>query len=244
MYLQSTKNTNVKFKEISMSIFAISDKVIAVNKAQRYMDPGVHENVELVDVKFETTANGNIYLAYYWKNEYGQEVSKTEYEVKTTGNKPFAQLNEKEKETYLSLVQSQMRRVLYVAKQFVPEEEFKGKEFNTFKEFAQFVKSKLAPNTYTGVKLRIKVTYDKNGWVTVPSYVREVTNPWIERMDRVASDKTIMAIDSTIDKTTRTTAGQVPNSKPSPFATDAIVDKRDLRPFGDTTSQTNGDLPF
>lgn len=224
-----------------MSIFAISDKVIAANKAQRYMDPGVHENVEMTDVKFETTSNGNIYLAYYWKNEYGQEASKTEYEVKTTGNKPIAQLTEKEKETYVSLVQAQMRRVVYVAKQFVPEDELKGKEFNSFKEFAQFIKSKLTPNTYTGVKLRIKVTYDKNGWATVPSYVREVTNPWIERMDRVSSEKTIMAIDSTIDKTTRTMPAQSSTNKPSPFATvDATVDKRNLSPFGDTKD----DLPF
>lgn len=225
-----------------MSIFAISDKVISVNKAQRYMDPGVHENVELVDVKFETTSNGNIYLAYYWKNEYGQEASKTEYEVKTTGNKPLAQLTEKENETYLSLVQSQMRRILYVAKQFVPEEEFKGKEFNNFKDFAQFIKMKLSPNTYTGVKLRVKITYDKNGWATVPSYIREVTNPWIERMDRVASDVTKMAIDSTIDKTTRDSTGYTSNKAASPFA----VDKRNLDAPFDTKPQAaaKDDLPF
>ena len=224
-----------------MSLYTISDKVISATKEQKFMDPGVHTNVTLIDVKAEESANGNMFLAYYWQNEQGQIVSKTEYKVNTKGNLPFARLKDEDKETYLNMVNNQMRRILYVAKQFVPEEELKDKAFANYKEFCLFVKSKLTPDKYAGIKLRLKVVYDKDGWCTVPSYVREVTAPWIERVDKVSDEDTKMCIVSGIDRTVR----ENNKSRTKPAAKSMFADDANdrLGTFEDAKIAKD-DLPF
>lgn len=197
-------------------MFEITETVLSKTKAQKFMDVGVHENVELTEIKVEISKNNTPYLAFTYTNELGQKAYKTEWETNTPKGKTLESLTEEEREIYDDLCRKQMRRVLYVAKQFVPDDQLYGKKFKDFMEFATFIKTKLSPEIRTGVKLRIKVAYDKGSWITTPNYVREVTNPWIERMDTIPAEKSKIKIDPASDKVYKDVASVV-SSKPNPL---------------------------
>jgi len=163
-------------------MYKITDSVLS-NNAPSYIGVGIHE-VELSEIVLDKSKNNKIFFAYYYTNSDGQKLSKTEWEVNLPAN--FDSLPEEKKKGYDIVMEQQMKRILKVATLYVPEDEFKDKSFNTFSDFCGFVKQKIEGKT-KGVKLRIKATYDKNGWVTTPTYTYE-SMPWIERIDQVAKE--------------------------------------------------------
>ena len=169
-------------------MYKITDSVLSSN-APSYIGVGIHE-VELVDVVLDKSKSGKTFFAYYYANEDGQRLSKTEWEVNLPAN--FDSLPEEKKRGYDAVIEQQMKRILKVATLFVSEEEFKNKSFNNFSDFCGYVKQKLEGKT-KGIKLRIKATYDKNGWVTTPTYTYD-SMPWIERVDKVPADKSKIQI--------------------------------------------------
>ena len=214
-------------------MYKITDEVL-VTKAPSYIGVGIHE-VELTDIVLDESKNGKTFFAYYYTNDKGQRLSKTEWEVNLPDN--FNSLPEAKKDAYEAVMQQQMKRILKVAKLFVPEEEFKvDKDFKTFREFCQFVKNKIGDKN-KGVKLRIKATYDKNGWVTTPSYTYDSTE-WIERIDKVPKeDSRIQMIEGRditvrpkLTNNNRSTNPLLGNSNTNSTVTDIPTSKEDL-PF-------------
>jgi hypothetical protein len=196
------------------------------------MDVGIHENVELTEIKSETSRNGNHFLAFYFENERGEKVSKTEWEVNT--DKDIEQMDSEEKERYLSKIQNQTARITTIAKQFVDKSELLF-ESNSFREFADTIKTKIGDN-FKGIQLRIKVVYDYNDWATLPSYTKF---PWIEKMEDVPTlDKSKIKILENVDKMTKS------DDKPDKV-------KKEANPFSENNSgeavvseDKKDDLPF
>ena len=195
-----------------MSIYKMTEDILVDVQGQSWMDVGIHENVELIDIVSETSQNGNPYLAFYFENEKGEKVSKTEWEVKA--DKPLEQMNPTEKEHYLLKVKNQMARVGLIARQFVDKSELLFAAMN-FKHFADTIKAKLENKT-KGVKLRIKVIFDYNDWATLPSYIK---TPWIEKMDDVPKEKSKIKIIDTLDKMVKSSVPDKLSTENNPFST-------------------------
>lgn len=195
-----------------MSIYKMTEDILVDVQGQSWMDVGIHENVELIDIVSETSQNGNPYLAFYFENEKGEKVSKTEWEVKA--DKPLEQMNSTEKEHYLSKVKNQMARVGLIARQFVDKSELLFAATN-FKHFADTIKAKLEGKT-RGVKLRIKVIFDYNDWATLPSYIK---TPWIEKMDDVPKEKSKIKIIDVLDKMVKSSVPDKLDTEDNPFST-------------------------
>ena len=230
--------------------YTITEDVITKEKSQKWLDPGVHSDLELSEHKVDVSSKGNVFFAYTYENGAGQRTTRTEWEVDEIG--PFDTLSAGLQNTIRKIseerkisipeaiaafrdskVKAQMRRILYVAKVFVPEEELAGKEFSSFKDFVTFVSNAIGTRN-KGVTLRVKLTYDRKGWVNTPDYVRENT-PWIERVDEATEEQSKIKIVDGLDKMVRPT----PSGSRAP--------KKD-NPLEETTTQTmpqaQDDLPF
>jgi len=216
-----------------MNIYRMTDEVLVDVQGQSWMDVGIHDNVELIDVVSETSKNGNHFLAFYFQNERGEKASKTEWEVKSS--KPLEQMSEDEKSAYMTKVKNQMARVSLIARQFINKEELLF-EASSFKDFADKIKQKLE-NKYKGIKLRIKIVYDYNDWATLPSYVKY---PWIEKMEDFPDPKVSkIKILDVVDKMTKSTdTPDKKNTESNPFVEESIDNS-------DTTSDvTEDESPF
>lgn len=176
-----------------MNIYKMTEDVLVEVKGQSWMDVGIHENVELVDIVSDTSSNGNHFLAFYFENEKGERASKTEWEVKA--KVPYEQMDSDERDAYISKINNQMARVSLIARQFVDKSELIF-EAPSFKLFADTIKAKLDGKT-AGIKLRIKIVFDYNDWATLPSYVKY---PWIEKMSEFPKEKSKIKILDNIDK--------------------------------------------
>jgi len=215
-------------------MYKITDSVLT-SKTPSYIGVGIHE-IELSEVVLDVSKNGKTFFAYYYTNSKGQRLSKTEWEVNVPSD--LTTITEEKRKAYEAVIQQQMKRILKVAKLFVPEDELKvDKDFEDFKAFCTFVKDKLEGKT-KGVKLRIKATYDKNGWVTTPSYTYDSTE-WIERVDKVdAADSQIQMIEGR-DITIRPRMNNNSRSK-NPLLEDSDTDSK----VTDIPTSKNDDLPF
>lgn len=180
---------------------------------RNFIDVGIHENVELYKIVAGTSDKGNDFLAFYFKNENGKELSHTEW-------KPIANTAEQEK----SKITNQMKRVKHIATKFIPGKEFVFNVEN-FKDFAEKTKA-LLENKIQGVKVRIKAVYDFNNYVSLPKYT-----PFIENMS-VPKEKSRLEISS-IDKMIRDKVSDVEVPVDNPFndATDSNENTESNLPF-------------
>jgi len=212
-------------------MYEITSEIIDKDTTQKWLDPGIHSDLELIEIKAEKSPTST-FLAYTYANTTGQKVTRTEWEVNSLPslNEMSPKLkavvenmatkegisNEKASELFVTRKRnSQMQRILKVASLFVPEVELKGNSFKSYLEFITFVKSKIG-DSHKGVKLRMKLTYDREGYVNTPDYVRK-NNPWIERMDAVSKADSVIA-ESTMDTMVRPAKkGTRPPKKESPL---------------------------
>lgn len=228
-----------------------------INKStQSYIDPGLSSGIEITEVKGEASPQGNAFMSYKYMNDAGQYIVRTEWEVrelppmsewsdkmtkmmtdyvkdkKNANGQPLT-LAEAPKHFIESKRKAQVRRILEVATLFVAEEELAGQSFETYLDFVKFVKEKIG-NSYEGVKLRVKFTYDSRGYVNTPDYVRKNT-PWIEREDLVPEDKSKIKIIAGLDKLIGTPRGSRPNqTEKSPLETAEVpapTNRDDDAPF-------------
>lgn len=167
--------------------FLVDEKIQSEARAVNFADVGIHENVELTEVKAETSPNGNNFIAFTFTTTDGKLLTKTEWEP--SGN---------DESLLLKKAQNQAKRVKHIMSKYVAEGDTKI-EYDTdnWMKYASTVKAKLTP-FIKGVKVRIKAIYDNNNYVTLPNYI-----PFIERMD--SGSKTTLEILS-IDKLTRDVA--------------------------------------
>ena len=200
-------------------------------KGQSYMPVGIHENVELTDIVVEDSKNGNPFICFYFTNEKGERVTKTEWPV--IAKTSLEEMSDAEKQAHMSKVNNQMSRICLIAGQFVDKSELIFNA-NSFKDFILRIKT-IIGTRYAGVKLRLKVVYDYNDWATLPSYVKI---PWIERMDKVTKEKSRITIVVGTDKMEKSSPDASPENKNPLFEADQMPETPTA------PSERNGDLPF
>ena len=199
-----------------------------------YLDSGIHENCELHRVEYGKSDKGNEFIAFYFKDIAGSQVSKTEWPVRMPESlanlspEAYEKDTSSEKNMYESMVTNQMARIKHICVDsgFVEEDKFEF-EANDFETFAQSI-IKLLGDSFKNKKVRIKVIYDRNNFTSLPSYTRYV---WIESME-VSKEDSKMRILS-IDKMSRTQPDQE-RDNPNPFDSSSSKSK----------SSDTDDLPF
>lgn len=157
-------------------LYSVTPDLQKKDVSNRYMGVGIHENSELVSLEYKVTEKGSEFFAFYFENELNEKLSHTEWKVSL--KKDLNEMNDKESKMYFSLVTSQIKRINAIVTTFITEEEFRLVKGNTFEEFALNTIKALG-DKYKGVKLRIKVIYDKRNFTALPSYTNY---DWIELM--------------------------------------------------------------
>ena len=142
-----------------------STKTATVNSTEftsSYMPVGINENITLKEVNVNKTQNGNDFLEIIFQNSEGQTVTMTEWKnEKNMWIKTDDDLQKRDNQ--------QFGRILQVI------DAVKGKhddfEGSSFVEMINWVESQLNANLSTGGTfnhpVRLKVIYDKKGYVTV-----------------------------------------------------------------------------
>jgi hypothetical protein len=192
--------------------YNITKDIPGESTGPRFIDVGIHENVEITEIRYDKTDKGNEFLAFTFLTEDGQTLSHTEWKPVDDDPEKFEQKQ-----------RNQAKRVKHIAKRFIDEEQFVFVA-NDFKEFATKTIS-LIGDKFKGVKLRIKVVYSWNNYTTLPNYL-----PFIENMTVPKADS-LLKITS-IDKLTRDAADRDTTGK-NPFEKDEnpTEEKDDRLPF-------------
>lgn len=148
-----------------------------------YMNPGINENVTLKDVSVETSTQGKQFLKVSFEDEAGKTADFTEWE-NTKG------LYVKTDEDLQNANNRQFGRIIQIINCYF--EKCPEVELNTFVDMINWVKSTLTPLIPTKKKLRLKVIYDKKGYVTVSK-----NGLYVEPMDVKDSQIKMFARDLT-----------------------------------------------
>jgi len=162
--------------------FLVDENIKSEGRELNFIEPGIHDNITLKEVKVDTSPNGNNFIAFTYEAEDGKRLTKTEWE-------PLGEGDEK-----LSKAKNQAKRIKHIMTKYMSEDATKVEvDLDNWTKYASTVKAKLDP-VIGGTKLRLKATYDSKGYVSTPNYI-----PFIERMDTEATTLSI----SSIDKMTR-----------------------------------------
>ena len=157
-------------------LYSVTPDLQKKDVSNRYMGVGIHENCELISMEYKTTDKGSEFFAFYFENELKEKLSHTEWKVSL--KKDLNNMNDKESKMYFSLVTNQIKRINAIATTYITEEEFRQVKGNSFEEFARNTIVALG-DKYKGVKIRIKVIYDKRNFTALPAYTNY---DWIELM--------------------------------------------------------------
>ena len=150
---------------------------------------GINENCELISVGKYTASNGSDYLGFTFKDSDGAELKQMEWDVdpERVTPKPGESIDE----CVTRRVNQMLVRVKHIATKFIPENQF-AVQGNNFGELIDSVVRMLAPNTYAGKKVRLKVVYSYNDYCSLPNFA-----PFIETMD---TDPSGLKINPKYDK--------------------------------------------
>lgn len=204
--------------------FLVDESIQSEARAVNYVDVGLHDNMELTEVKVDTSPKGNNFIAFTFTDPEGRVLTKTEWQPSGA-----------EDDVFIKKVQNQAKRIKHIMTKFMADEHTKI-EYDTdqWVKYASTVKAKLDA-VRTGVKVRIKATYDNQNYVTLPNYT-----PFIERMDVEKSSLLIQSIDK-MEKDEPDAEVAVQNPLETPNTTElATPIKEALDPF----APQSGDLPF
>jgi hypothetical protein len=211
------------------NLYVINEKT-STGMTPLFQEPGINDNNELVEIKYEVNPQGNELLAFTWKDENGAPAVLTEWPPKLwppENNKPYDQMSDEEKEVIKRKASSQSARAAQILECYLGEVNEELLNVNSFKEFAEKV-IELLGDSYKGVKVRIKVTYDGK-WATVSNKSKY---KFIEPMS-VPKEKTAIKILGG-DKMER------------PPMTAKVDDESNdtSNPLNDTKSEDADNLPF
>lgn len=156
-------------------LYNVTEDLQKKNVSNRYMDVGINENVELISIEYKPTEKTE-FIAFYFENEDKAKLSHTEWKIRQSV--PFAQMDPEAAALHLRLVNEQIRRINAIVTTFIPEENFRKVKGDTFEEFSKATIAALG-DSYKGIKVRIKVVYDKRNYTSLPKYTNYT---WIERM--------------------------------------------------------------
>jgi hypothetical protein len=167
--------TVILTKKYITMLYNVTEDLQKKNVSNRYMDVGINENVELTSVEYKPTEKTE-FIAFYFDNEDKAKLSHTEWKIRQSV--PLAQMEPDAAALHLRLVNEQIRRINAIVTTFISEEAFRKVKGDTFEEFCKATIAALG-DSYKGVKVRIKVVYDKRNFTSLPKYTNYT---WIERM--------------------------------------------------------------
>lgn len=196
----------------------LANKIETIDSSNKYLEPGIQEDVSLVSARTEKSINGNAFLEVKFEKD-GKSLAHTEWE-------PSKRETETD-EDYQSRVSRQVKRVLQILSCFYPKDAliFAGA---TYKEFAEWAVNLL--NNADKTKLvRVKIVYNNKGYTTLPNYCKYT---FIEPMELPEGEKSKIAIMN-IDQITRPVVADNEQKEENP-----------LENLTNTTTSTNDDLPF
>lgn len=127
----------------------------------KYLEAGIHDNVKFTSVKTAVSLTGKNFIEFRFEKD-GKELVHTEWEPKERAEDTEEQNQNK--------ATNQVTRINRILRCFYPKEvlNFTG---SSYKEFANWVVAMLnAANKDT--LLKVKVVYNKDGYTTLPSYVK------------------------------------------------------------------------
>lgn len=127
----------------------------------KYLEAGIHDNVKFTSVKTAVSPTGKNFIEFRFEKD-GKELVHTEWEPKERAEDTEEQNQDK--------ATNQVTRINRILRCFYPKEvlNFTG---SSYKEFTNWVVAMLnAANKDT--LLKVKVVYNKDGYTTLPSYVK------------------------------------------------------------------------
>lgn len=155
-----------------------STKTAVFSSDNNYLPAGINNDVTLKEVNVKTTPNGIDYLEIIFQKD-GNTAPMTEWQ-----NKKSAWVKTDEDLQYRDNLQ--FGRILQVINA-ICDEPVGDVELNDFSSMIKWVKDTLSPKINTQKLLRLKVVYDKNGFIKVSS-----NGKFIEPMDVKQEDSKIV----------------------------------------------------
>lgn len=141
----------------------LANQVTLTNNSNntKYLEAGIHDNVKFTSVKTAVSPTGKNFIEFRFEKD-GKELVHTEWEPKERAEDTEEQNQDK--------ATNQVTRINRILRCFYPKEvlNFTG---SSYKEFTNWVVAMLnAANKDT--LLKVKVVYNKDGYTTLPSYVK------------------------------------------------------------------------
>lgn len=184
-----------------------------------YIPVGINDNITLKEVSVEKSPQGKDFLRVMFENEAGQTAEFTEWKnEKNMWIKTDADLQNKDNQ--------QFGRIIQLINCFTTTPDV---EINSFDEMIKWVKGILDPFIKDKKNLRLKVTYNKNGYTQVSKY-----GTYVEPMD-VAESQIKLFKNDLLERPVKADA-----EKPAdPLATDPMKVDTPV-----TETKNVDDLPF
>lgn len=184
-----------------------------------YIPVGINDNITLKEVSVEKSPQGKDFLRVTFENEAGQTAEFTEWKnEKNMWIKTDADLQNKDNQ--------QFGRIIQLINCFTTAPDV---EINSFDEMIKWVKGILDPFIKDKKNLRLKVTYNKNGYTQVSKY-----GTYVEPMD-VAESQIKLFKNDLLERPVKADA-----EKPAdPLATDPMKVDTPV-----TETKNVDDLPF
>lgn len=141
----------------------LANQVTLTNNSNntKYLEAGIHDNVKFTSVKTAVSPTGRNFIEFRFEKD-GKELVHTEWEPRERAEDTEEQNQNK--------ATNQVTRINRILRCFYPKEvlNFTG---SSYKEFTNWVVAMLnAANKDT--LLKVKVVYNKDGYTTLPSYVK------------------------------------------------------------------------
>ena len=157
------------------------------NEVIKFLDGGIHEDLHMDSLDFKTSDNDNKFLAWYFKDANGKQVSHTEWE-------PTRRDTDTE-ESFSKKISNMVSRIGQIMVQggYISREQFPS-SYTDFQLFATTIVN-LLPVDYKNRKVRIKVVYSTstNGksYTGLPKYAKY---QFIESMSVSKDDSLIQVL--------------------------------------------------
>jgi len=219
-------------------LYSVTADIQKKDVSNRYMGAGIHENCELTSIEYKRTDKDSELIAFYFENELKEKLSHTEWRVQA--KKDLNTMTEAEQNLHIRLVTNQIKRLNSIATIFISEEAFRKVKGVTFEEFCKNVIAAIG-DSYKGVKVRIKVIYDKRNFTALPSYTNY---EWIEPMtiSKENSKIKILAKDK-MEKSTPTNLKGA-DEKENEIEIASTTVKEPVFAIATTPTETVDDLPW
>ena len=206
-------------------MYSTNTATVASEFTSNYMPVGINENITLKEVNVNKTPNGRDFLEIIFQNEQGQTATMTEW--KNEKNQWTVTDEDLQKKDNL-----QFGRILQVIDCLGIRPEFEGSSFVEMITWAKGILDQY--KSIDNKKLRLKVTYDKNGYTQVSK-----NGIFVEAMSVEESQIKLWKNDLTERPV------KADEEKPKdPLATATETPAAESTPVTETTSTGADDLPF